>query len=281
MMQRLVLGGAKATLDDGYTVCSFFGVFLASCCGCCGHRILVFVDRHLHLEPAGIESEESEREMGAIFGLSDSSRNNEVVQNVVPSSPYPDDAGGHSRGGGSMSQPPPPYNPNVPNPDAPPAYNPSALPASAPPPAYAANAVPVAVRQQLAVMGFAGADVDDGLLRACDYDVARVIDRLVGGGAGSVGGPPPAEAVLMYQQGGAPAPHPFPAGSRSNFSDGPPAPAVSAGMVGLGNAPPRPSGAAGGMVGAPETEKDSGALTESADDLKQHLRQRQISRQVY
>ena len=36
-----------------------------------------------------------------------------------------------------------------------------------------------AVRQQLAEMGFAGADADDGLLRACDYDVARVIDRLV------------------------------------------------------------------------------------------------------
>ena len=40
-----------------------------------------------------------------------------------------------------------------------------------------------AVRQQLAEMGFAGADADDGLLRACAYDVARVIDRLVGGGA--------------------------------------------------------------------------------------------------
>ena len=42
-------------------------------------------------------------------------------------------------------------------------------------------------------MGFAeGADADDGLLRACDYDVARVIDRLVGGGAGAAGGAPPA-----------------------------------------------------------------------------------------
>jgi len=50
-----------------------------------------------------------------------------------------------------------------------------------------------AVRQQLAEMGFAeGADADDGLLRACDYDVARVIDRLVGGGAGAAGGAPPA-----------------------------------------------------------------------------------------
>ena len=64
MVQRLVLGGAKATLDDGYTVCSFFGVYLGSCCGCCcGHRILVFVYRHLHLEPAGIDAEEGEREM--------------------------------------------------------------------------------------------------------------------------------------------------------------------------------------------------------------------------
>ena len=98
MVQRLVIGGAKATLDDGYTVCSFFGVYLGSCCGCCcGHRILVFVDRHLHLEPAGIEAEEGEREMGAIFGLSDSSQNNEVVQNGVPlsmSSPHQNSSSG-------------------------------------------------------------------------------------------------------------------------------------------------------------------------------------------
>ena len=50
----------------------------------------------------------------------------------------------------------------------------------------------VAVRQQLAEIGFADAGADDGLLRACDYDVARVIDRLVGGGAGAAGGAPPA-----------------------------------------------------------------------------------------
>jgi hypothetical protein len=42
-----------------------------------------------------------------------------------------------------------------------------------------------AVRQQLAQMGFAGADADAALLRACDYDVARVVDRLVEGGAAS------------------------------------------------------------------------------------------------
>jgi hypothetical protein len=42
-----------------------------------------------------------------------------------------------------------------------------------------------AVRQQLAQMGFAGADADAALLRACDYDVARVVDRLVQGGAAS------------------------------------------------------------------------------------------------
>ena len=35
-----------------------------------------------------------------------------------------------------------------------------------------------AVRQKLADMGFAGTNVDDGLLRACDYDVSRVIDHL-------------------------------------------------------------------------------------------------------
>jgi hypothetical protein len=79
MVQRLVLGGATATLDDGYTVCSFFGAYLGSCCGFCGHKILVFVDRHLHLEPAGIEAEEREREMGAIFGLSDMARSCLVV----------------------------------------------------------------------------------------------------------------------------------------------------------------------------------------------------------
>jgi hypothetical protein len=35
-----------------------------------------------------------------------------------------------------------------------------------------------AVRQKLADMGFAGTNVDDSLLRACDYDVSRVIDHL-------------------------------------------------------------------------------------------------------
>ena len=33
--------------------------------------ILVFVDSHLHLRPAGIVAEEGEREMGALFGLTD------------------------------------------------------------------------------------------------------------------------------------------------------------------------------------------------------------------
>ena len=42
-----------------------------------------------------------------------------------------------------------------------------------------------AVRQQLAQMGFAGVDPDAALLRACDYDVARVVDRLVEEGAAS------------------------------------------------------------------------------------------------
>ncbi len=69
MVQRLVIGGSKATLDDGYSLCSFFGTYLGSYCGCCGHKILVFVDNHLHLRPAGIVSEEGEREMGALFGL--------------------------------------------------------------------------------------------------------------------------------------------------------------------------------------------------------------------
>ena len=53
-----------------------------------------------------------------------------------------------------------------------------------------------AVRQQLAEMGFAGADADDGLLRACAYDVARVIDRLVEGGAGAAGDAAGEHAVL-------------------------------------------------------------------------------------
>ena len=46
-----------------------------------------------------------------------------------------------------------------------------------------------AVRQQLAQMGFAGTDADAALLRACDYDVARVLDRLVEGGAASACSP--------------------------------------------------------------------------------------------
>ena len=71
MVKRLVIGGSKATLDDGYSLCSFFGAYLGSCCGCCGHKILVFVDSHLHLRPAGIVAEEGEREMGALFGLTD------------------------------------------------------------------------------------------------------------------------------------------------------------------------------------------------------------------
>jgi len=71
MVQRLVIGGSKATLDDGYSVCAFFGAYLGSCCGCCGHMILVFVDSHIHLQPAGIVAEEGEREMGALFGLTD------------------------------------------------------------------------------------------------------------------------------------------------------------------------------------------------------------------
>jgi hypothetical protein len=71
MVQRLVIGGSKATLDDGYSLCSFFGAYLGSCCGCCGHMILLFVDSHLHLRPAGIVAEEGEREMGALFGLTD------------------------------------------------------------------------------------------------------------------------------------------------------------------------------------------------------------------
>jgi hypothetical protein len=69
MVQRLVIGGSKATLDDGYSLCSFFGTYLGSYCGCCGHKILVFVDNHLHLRAAGIVAEEGEREMGALFGL--------------------------------------------------------------------------------------------------------------------------------------------------------------------------------------------------------------------
>jgi hypothetical protein len=75
MVQRLVIGGSKATLDDGYSLCSFFGAYLGSCCGCCGHKILVFVDSHLHLRPAGIVAEEGEREMGVLFGLTDRSQN--------------------------------------------------------------------------------------------------------------------------------------------------------------------------------------------------------------
>jgi hypothetical protein len=71
MVQRLVIGGSKATLDDGYSVCSFFLTYLESCCGFVGHIILVFVDSHLHLRPAGIVAEEGEREMGALFGLTD------------------------------------------------------------------------------------------------------------------------------------------------------------------------------------------------------------------
>jgi hypothetical protein len=71
MVQRLVIGGSKATLNDGYSLCSFFGAYLGSCCGCCGHMILVFVDSHLHLRPAGIVAEEGERELGALFGLTD------------------------------------------------------------------------------------------------------------------------------------------------------------------------------------------------------------------
>jgi len=46
-----------------------------------------------------------------------------------------------------------------------------------------------AVRQQLAQMGFAGTDADAALLRACDYGVARVLDRLVEGGAASACSP--------------------------------------------------------------------------------------------
>jgi hypothetical protein len=57
MVKRLVIGGSKATLDDGYSLCSFFGAYLGSCCGCCGRMILVFVDSHLHLRPAGIVTE--------------------------------------------------------------------------------------------------------------------------------------------------------------------------------------------------------------------------------
>jgi eukaryotic-like serine/threonine-protein kinase len=75
MVQRLVIGGSKATLDDGYSLCSFFGAYLGSCCGCCGHKILVFVDSHLHLRPAGIVAMEGEREMGALFGLTNRPQN--------------------------------------------------------------------------------------------------------------------------------------------------------------------------------------------------------------
>ena len=42
-----------------------------------------------------------------------------------------------------------------------------------------------AVRQQLAQMGFAVADTDDDLLRACDYDLQHVIECLVKVGAGA------------------------------------------------------------------------------------------------
>ena len=42
-----------------------------------------------------------------------------------------------------------------------------------------------AVRQQLAQMGFAVADTDDDLLRACDYDLQHVIECLVKDGAGA------------------------------------------------------------------------------------------------
>jgi hypothetical protein len=69
MVSRLVFGGSQATLDSGYNVGSFFGAYLASCCGCCGHRILVFVDSHLHLQPAGILPGEGERDMGALGQL--------------------------------------------------------------------------------------------------------------------------------------------------------------------------------------------------------------------
>jgi len=47
-----------------------------------------------------------------------------------------------------------------------------------------------AVRQQLAEMGFAGADADAALLRACDYDIALVLDRLLEGGAAAAWSPP-------------------------------------------------------------------------------------------
>jgi len=44
----------------------FVGTYLASCCRRCGHRVLVFVDSHLHLQPAGILYEEpGEHDMGA------------------------------------------------------------------------------------------------------------------------------------------------------------------------------------------------------------------------
>ena len=69
MVKRLVIGGSKATLDDGYSLCSFFGAYLGSCCGCCGHKILVFVDSHLHLRPAGIVAEEGEREMLSLIHI--------------------------------------------------------------------------------------------------------------------------------------------------------------------------------------------------------------------
>jgi len=69
MVSRLVIGGSQATLDGNYSVCSFFGAYLASCCECCGQRILVFVDSHLHLQPAGILPEEGERDMGALGQL--------------------------------------------------------------------------------------------------------------------------------------------------------------------------------------------------------------------
>jgi hypothetical protein len=61
-----------------------------------------------------------------------------------------------------------------------------------------------AVRQRLAEMGFAGADADAALLRACDYDLARVLDRLVEQGAAAAWSPPAPGPTPPTPKAGAP-----------------------------------------------------------------------------